>query len=223
MSFLGGVFNSISKAVSPILTSALQAAAPVVGKGVTDLLSKVVGSAFDGIKGGIQNIAGNIPFIGPIVSKYAGLGLDALKGLSQGGIAKLIQGLVDKVAPQNVDGQQVTVPTVSTGNRNVAGVDIPAIQAQVATAAAAATAAPTASAPAGATGSSIDIATKALTAAKGNNSKEQALLDTIEDPKQKAMMQAQFDLAHLQEQTQFISTVAKMMHETSNTVIRNIA
>jgi hypothetical protein len=219
-----GLLSSIGNFLKPIATAALKAAAPIAGDAVKSLLGKVVGDGFDAVKSFGQGLVSQLPFIGGIASKYLGKGVDALKGLTNGAISKFIDGLVQKVAPQNVDGKQVTVPTVSTGNRNVAGIDIPAIQAQLpAAVAAAATAAPKASAPAGGTGSSIDIATKALAAAKGNNSKEQALLDTIEDPKQKAMMQAQFDLAHLQEQTQFISTVAKMMHETSNTVIRNIA
>lgn len=112
---IGNVFKSITSGLGDIAKTALQAVAPAA----TKLLQGIVGDGFDALKTAGQSLVGNLPFVGGLASKLLGMGVDKLKSLSQGGLEKLIQSLVEKVAPRNVPGTtgSVTLPAAGTAAR----------------------------------------------------------------------------------------------------------
>jgi len=107
---IGNVFGSVVKALKPIATAALQAASgPAI-----NLLKNIVGSGFDGVKNfATTGIASALPGpLGALASKLLGSGIDKLKNLATGGLEKGLTALVNKFFPRQVDGQNVTTPTL---------------------------------------------------------------------------------------------------------------
>lgn len=110
---LGSVLKSVGSFIKPIAQSAIQAIAPAA----TSMLQGVVGDLFSSGKSALSNFLNVLPLPNPITQlaeKLLGKGMDALQNLAQGGIAKLIETLVGKLAPRTTsDGVTVTTPTVA--------------------------------------------------------------------------------------------------------------
>jgi hypothetical protein len=112
---IGNVFKGITSGLGSIAKTALQAVAPKV----TDMLKGIVGDLFSQGTKALQGVVSNLPGpLGDIASKLVGKGGDALSKLGQDALGKLIEGLVNKIAPRDVAGApagtQTTTPSVAT-------------------------------------------------------------------------------------------------------------
>jgi hypothetical protein len=249
---IGSAFKSVTSAIGPAISGAIQSLAPAVTGAATSLLKQVTSGfdgLVNVAKGALSNLPG--PF-GALASKFLGPIADQLKSGVGGGIQGLLKDLLGKLTGRQLeDGSNVTTPPLAQRDfgseiSNIANV-LKEILAKLngggtgttGTGATGTTGGNTGTVPSGTTtggtttggttgtgggtGSVSDILKSGLAANSAEFSAEQqTMLDNVTDPKQKAMMSAQFKMQNMQEVVSFISNMMKKASEISQALIQNL-
>ena len=210
---ISGILNKL-----PNLGSLSKIANSSVGKTAINILKQLASSAFQSIKQnglyGDIKLGINIPnplkalqkFLAPIGKTFSSIG----------DFMKKIGGLLS--GERNIDGQKVTVPSLADRAKGTS---------QAASGAAASVAAGNHDAAIRAATTSgkgpwTDILNNKNMYSTGLTSQQQKVLESIEDPQEKARMSAQFQLQNHVEMMAMISNIMKMQHEAAMSVINNM-
>jgi hypothetical protein len=211
----GSLVSSAVSGLGSLATTALHELTPAISKEATKLFNTVVKDTFQGVNTLGQGLVSALPSpLQGLAGKLLGEGSKALQGLAISSGDKAIANFFGQGSTVN----GVQVPNViGTPSRN-AGTTTSAISTAVQSYVGSSSAAATSGSGA-LMGNLGDMATALST---GNTANENKMLAGVEDPRQRAQLQIQFEMQHQQELVEFISNIMKMLHDTHAAITRNI-